>query len=127
MTDMLQVYKCEKCGNIIEVVHTGKGALSCCGEPMVLMEEKVADTGTEKHLPVVERTGGMNIVVKVGDVPHPMVDEHFIEWIEVVTKSYAERVFLAPGQEPTAEFALNEEPVSVRSYCNVHGLWEKKL
>ena len=127
MTDMLQIYKCEICGNVIEVLHTGKGQLVCCGEPMALIEEKATDAGTEKHLPVVEKTGDMTIVVKVGDVPHPMIDEHYIEWIEVVTKSYAERVFLSPGQEPKAEFALNEAPVSVRSYCNGHGLWEKKL
>lgn len=127
MTDMLQIYKCEKCGNVTEVVNAGKGQLVCCGEPMVLMEEKVADAGTEKHLPVVEQTGENAYTVKVGDVPHPMAEEHFIQWIEVVTKSYAERAFLAPGQEPRAEFALNEKPVSVRSYCNVHGLWEKKL
>jgi len=129
MTDMLAVYKCERCGNFVEVLHTGKGALVCCGEPMELLETRTMDAGTEKHLPVVEKTGDAagTIMVKVGDVAHPMADEHYIEWIEVVTDTYAERAFLSPGQEPSALFATIERPKAVRSYCNVHGLWEREL
>ena len=126
MTTKLQVYKCEKCGNIIEVLHEGPGGLVCCGEPMVLLEAKAEDAGTEKHLPVVD-VAGSEVKVKVGDVPHPMEDEHFIEWIEVVTKTGTCKRFLAPHTDPAADFMAVGDIVEVRSHCNVHGLWSKRM
>lgn len=118
MTTRLDVYKCELCGNIVEVLHQGSGDLACCGESMILLEEKTADSTTEKHVPVVEGKK-----VKVGSVPHPMVDNHFIEWIEIISGDRICRKFLKPGQQPEALF--NEfVPDMAREYCNVHGLWK---
>ncbi len=122
MTEVLQVYKCMVCGNIVEVLHAGKGQLVCCGKPMVLMEAKKEGTGKEKHVPVVEYSGGKTIV-KVGEVEHPMEEEHYIEWIEAVSEDGVCRKQLNPGDEPKAEFEGKFD--KVRIYCNVHGLWER--
>jgi len=125
MTEKRQIYKCNICGNIVEVVHEGADQLVCCGEPMELLNEKTEDTGFEKHMPVVEKTSG-GIKVKVGSVPHPMEDAHFIEWIEVVCDGAACRKFLKPGDAPEAEFecCADAEDVVAREYCSVHGLWK---
>jgi superoxide reductase len=125
MTKRLQIYKCEVCGNIVEVLHEGVGQLVCCGQSMKLFEEKSEDEGKEKHLPVVEKTG-KGVKVSVGSVPHPMEEKHYIEWVEVVTQDGADRVFLKPGQNPQAEFPCAEDAVSVREYCSIHGLWSTK-
>lgn len=122
MTKKLQVYKCEICGNIVEVLDAGAGQLVCCGQPMTLMEEKTEDVGQEKHVPVVEKVEG-GVRVKVGSVPHPMEENHFIEWIEVEANGQVYRAFLKPGDEPVAEFPV-EQVERVREYCNVHGLWK---
>ncbi|TDA25008.1 MAG: desulfoferrodoxin [Archaeoglobi archaeon] len=123
MTELLQVYKCEICGNIVEVLHAGRGQLVCCGRPMKLMEVKKVEEGKEKHLPVVERSGD-RIVVKVGSVPHPMEEKHYIEWIEILADGNVYRKHLKPGEKPMAEFSLKAEKVSARGYCNIHGLWQ---
>ncbi|OQX85444.1 MAG: desulfoferrodoxin [Candidatus Latescibacteria bacterium 4484_7] len=124
MTEKLQVYKCEKCGNIVEVLHEGAGQLVCCGEPMKLFEEKTADASTEKHVPVVEKIDG-GYKVKVGSVPHPMEDQHYIEWIQVIDGSgNSYRKFLNPGDEAEAVFEITAAGISAREYCNVHGLWK---
>ncbi len=123
MTEKLQIYKCEICGNIVEVVHSGKGELVCCGKPMTLMPEKSQDDGKEKHIPVVEEEGE-KIKVKVGSVPHPMEEKHFIEWIEVIAGSKIFRKFLSPGEVPEADFGKEVNEVSAREYCSVHGLWK---
>ena len=123
MTKILEVYKCNVCGNIVEVLHAGGGQLVCCGQPMQLMEEKTEDVGREKHVPVVERTNG-SIKVKVGSVPHPMEEKHYIEWIEVVADGNICRKFLKPGDKPEAEFSIVAEKVTAREYCNIHGLWK---
>ncbi len=125
MTERLQVYKCEICGNIVEILHEGVGELVCCGQPMKLMEEKTEDEGKEKHVPVLEKTD-KDVKVKVGSVPHPMEEKHYIEWIEVVTKDGIARKFLKPGRVPEAEFEVEGEIVQIREYCNLHGLWTKK-
>ncbi len=125
MTERLQVYKCEICGNIVEVIHSGKGQLVCCGQPMKLMEEKSDEQGKEKHVPVVEKTE-TGIKVKVGSVPHPMEEKHYIEWIEVITEEGIMRKFLKPGESPAAEFKVRQEVVLAREYCTIHGLWAKK-
>jgi superoxide reductase len=119
----LEVYKCEGCGNIIEVIHGGEGGLVCCDQPMKLLDAKTADQGKEKHVPAIERVAG-GVKVKVGSIPHPMEEKHFIEWIEVIADGKAYRQFLEPGQAPEAVFAIQAEVLTAREYCNLHGLWK---
>ncbi|HNR88095.1 MAG TPA: desulfoferrodoxin [Spirochaetota bacterium] len=124
MTKKLEVYKCEVCGNMVEVVHEGAGQLVCCGQPMKNLVENTTDAAKEKHVPAIEKAAH-GIVVKVGSVAHPMTPEHFIEWIQVIFKSgRTTRVFLNPGQAPEAAFPVDEDYESVREYCNLHGLWK---
>ena len=123
MTELNQVYKCLVCGNIVEVIHTGKGELVCCGKPMELLQEKTEDQGLEKHVPIIEKTE-TGIKVKVGSVPHPMEAEHYIEWIEILADGKTHRKFLKPGDAPEAEFNIQAENISVRELCNIHGLWK---
>jgi superoxide reductase len=123
MAEKLQIYKCNKCGNIVEVLHGGVGELVCCDEPMELLDEKTADAATEKHVPVIEKIDG-GYKVKVGSVRHPMTEEHFIEWIELLADGKAYRQFLEPGVEPEAIFHIEGNSVSAREHCNVHGLWK---
>lgn len=123
MTKLLEIYKCNVCGNIVEVVHAGVGQLVCCGQPMELLKEKTADVGQEKHVPVIEKTGA-KILVKVGAVPHPMEEKHYIEWVEVVADGRSYRKFLKPGEKPEAEFEVTAKKIEAREFCNVHGLWK---
>ncbi len=116
------VYKCSVCGNIVELTHVGGGTLVCCGQPMELLPEKTADQGMEKHVPVVEKIDG-GYKVKVGSVPHPMEENHYIEWIELMAGEKIYREYIKPGQAPEAEFLVEAENVVAREYCNVHGLW----
>jgi superoxide reductase len=122
-TQKLEVYKCEICGNMVEVVHAAAGRLVCCGKPMTLMAENTTDAATEKHVPVVEKVDG-GIKAMVGSVAHPMADDHFIEWIEVISDGKAYRHFLDPGQTPEALFPIEGDQVTAREYCNLHGLWK---
>ena len=123
MTQLKQIYKCAICGNIVEVLHTGAGELVCCGQPMELLKEKTEDVGKEKHVPVIENNKG-KVLIKVGSIPHPMEEKHFIEWIELMTDGVIRRKFLKPGDKPEAEFCVcNAKELSARIYCNVHGLW----
>ncbi len=123
MTEKLQVYKCEICGNIVEMLHAGDGTLVCCGQDMKLMQENVVDASKEKHVPVIEKVAGGD-KVKVGSVAHPMDEKHYIEWIEVIADGKAYRQFLAPGQAPEATFCIEATKITAREYCNVHGLWK---
>ena len=123
MAARLQVYKCNICGNIVEVLHGGAGELVCCGEPMELLDEKTADATTEKHVPVIEKVDG-GYKIKVGSVPHPMEEKHYIEWIELLADGKAYRQFLQPGKPAEAVFNVEAATVSAREYCNVHGLWK---
>jgi len=123
-TQKLQVYKCNVCGIIVEVLDGGAGELVCCGQPMRQMVENTVDAAKEKHVPVVEAIDG-GVRVKVGSVPHPMEQKHYIEWIEVIAAGKAYRQFLQPGQKPEAEFKIKAGDVElVREYCNLHGLWK---
>lgn len=124
MTELKQIYKCEVCGNMVEVVHNSGGTLVCCGKPMKLMVENTVDAAKEKHVPVMEKVDG-GVLVKVGAVEHPMIETHYIEWIEVQTDKKVYRKFLKPGDKPEALFKLDEEVTSVREYCNLHGLWAR--
>ncbi len=123
MTAVLQVFKCEVCGNIVEVIHEGGGTLVCCNQPMKLLDEQTADQATEKHVPVIEKTD-RGYKVKVGSVPHPMEEKHSIEWIELVADGVAFRRFLKPGGAPEADFCISADEVNARELCNVHGLWK---
>ncbi len=123
MATRRQVYKCEACGNIIEVLHGGDGDLVCCGENMKRLDEKTADEGKEKHVPVIEAMGG-GVKVKVGSNPHPMEEKHYIEWIEIIDGDKSCRHYLKPGQSPETVFETQNQGVTAREYCNVHGLWK---
>ena len=123
MAKKLEIYKCEVCGNIVEVVHGGVGELVCCGAPMSLVTENTVDAAKEKHVPVVEKIEG-GYKVKVGSVPHPMEETHYIEWIELIADGKAYRQFLEPGQAPEAMFKIEAASVTAREYCNLHGLWK---
>ena len=120
--ECLHIYKCDICGNVVEVVHWGAGQLACCGHPMQLLTENTAHDHPEKHLPVIEKVeGGVN--VKVGAVAHSMKQTHFIEWIEAIVDGKAYRQFLNPGETPEAFFPLEGERIVARELCNLHGLW----
>ncbi|KPJ48657.1 MAG: desulfoferrodoxin [candidate division Zixibacteria bacterium DG_27] len=123
MTERLQIYKCEICGNIVEVLHEGVGELVCCNQPMKLYRENTVDAAREKHVPVVEKTAS-GFKVTVGSVPHPMEEKHYIEWIEIIADGKAYRQFLKPGEAPEATFCIEAKEVTAREYCNLHGLWK---
>ncbi|MHC1725339.1 MAG: desulfoferrodoxin [Syntrophobacteraceae bacterium] len=123
MGQRAQVYKCEVCGNIVEVLHGGQGALVCCGAAMKLFVENTTDAAREKHVPVVEKTDA-GVKVTVGSVAHPMDDKHYIEWIELADGDKVYRQYLKPGAPAAAVFPVNAWPVSVREYCTLHGLWK---
>ena len=118
--ERLDIYKCEVCGNIVELLNVGGGPLTCCGQPMKHMVENTTDGAKEKHVPVFEGN-----TVKVGSVAHPMIPEHYIEWIEIVGKDKICRRFLNPAEAPEANFDACSEGVEfAREYCNLHGLWK---
>ncbi len=123
--EKLEVYICNVCGNIVEVLHAGGGELSCCDEPMERLREKTENEGKEKHVPVIEKTEE-KVIVKVGSVAHPMEDAHFIQWIDVITASYVLRKFLKPGDEPNATFDKDTDVIKAREHCSIHGLWSSK-
>ena len=123
MAERLEVYKCETCGNIVEVLHGGAGELVCCGSPMKLLKENTVDAAKEKHVPVIEKVSG-GVKVTVGSVPHPMEDKHYIEWIEIIADGKAYRQFLKPGDKPEAVFKIEASKITAREYCNLHGHWK---
>lgn len=127
MAKKLEIYKCEHCGNIVEVIHAGGGQLVCCGEAMKLITENTVDASKEKHVPVIEKIEG-GIKVTVGSVLHPMEEKHYIEWIELIADNKTYRKFLQPGDAPEAVFKIDAtqltDVVTAREYCNIHGLWK---
>ncbi len=123
MIETMQIYKCEKCGNIVEVLYAGGGDLVCCGQPMKLLKENTSDGAKEKHVPVVERVPG-GIRVTVGAVAHPMEEKHYIEWIELLADGKVYRAHLEPGDKPEAFFGVEASRITAREYCNLHGLWK---
>lgn len=130
MTELKQIYKCAVCGNIVEVIHTGAGELVCCGQAMAQQEENTVDAAQEKHVPVIEKKED-GITVRIGEVAHPMDEDHYIEWIELVSDNGITRKYLKPGE--AAELSCDCEgecsccggagTVKARAYCNIHGLW----
>jgi len=125
MAKVYEVYRCNVCGNIVEVLHGGKGTLVCCGQDMELLVPKTADEGNEKHVPVIAQNGE-EVIVKVGDIAHPMLEKHYIEWIEIIADGQSCRKFLQPGEAPQASFRTQAKNVVAREYCNIHGLWQSK-
>ena len=123
MSNKLEIYRCAVCGNIVEVLHGGKGELACCGQPMERLLPHTGEGPGEKHIPVTEEAPG-GLRVKVGSIPHPMEKEHHIEWIQVISGGDVYRRFLEPGEEPEALFKAPAGKPRAREYCNVHGLWE---
>ncbi|NUQ65382.1 MAG: desulfoferrodoxin [Pirellulales bacterium] len=122
MAQQRQVLSCDQCRNVVEVLHGGPGELNCCGKPMRIAAENTADASREKHVPAVARAGG-ELTVTVGTLPHPMAEEHYIEWIEIAQGNAATRRYLTPGAVPQATFEVLQGPVTARAYCNLHGLW----
>lgn len=123
MAKRFEMYKCEHCGNIVQVYNGAAGELVCCGSPMTLLAENTVDAALEKHVPVVEKSEE-GILVKVGSVAHPMEEKHYIQWIELSNDTTSYTVFLKPGDTPQACFPVLEDPITVREYCNLHGLWK---
>jgi superoxide reductase len=124
MTKVREIYKCNICGNIVEMLHAGVGELVCCGEPMEQMNEKTEDSSVEKHVPYIEKTDD-GILVKVGqNQDHPMEEKHYIEWIQIIADGEVYREFLKPGDKPQAKFCIKADDIEAREYCNVHGLWK---
>ena len=125
MAKQFEVYKCDLCGNIVELIHAVTDNLVCCGQPMKKMVEGTSDGATEKHVPVIEACE-KGCKVKVGSVPHPMEEKHWIEWIEIATAEGRRcKRYLKPGEAPEATFSCPPDKVtSVREYCNLHGLWK---
>ena len=125
MANVGEIYKCNVCGHIVEVLHEGTGELVCCGQPMELKKENTQDAALEKHVPVIEKSD-RGVKVKVGSVAHPMESKHYIEWIQITADGKSYRKYLKPGEKPEAEFCVSAEKVEAREYCNLHGLWKKK-
>lgn len=119
MAERLEVYKCEVCGNVVEVLHGGAGELVCCQQPMKLQKANTVDASKEKHVPVVQGN-----TVKVGSAPHPMEPKHYIEWVELRAGEDSCRRYLKPGDKPEAELCLGGPGAAARIYCNIHGLWK---
>lgn len=125
MAERRQIYRCETCGNVAEILHGGEGALVCCGKNMTALSENTVDAAVEKHIPVLARDGN-TCTVTVGSVPHPMEDKHYIELIELLTEARVYHAFLDPGKKPEASFDIHGEVLGARAYCNMHGLWKSQ-
>lgn len=123
MPEKMEVYKCELCGNIVEVLTGGGADLNCCGQAMTKMTENTTDAAVEKHVPAIEKQSG-GYQINVGSVDHPMTADHFIEWIELIDGETVYRQFLNPGDKPAAFFPITADNVTARAYCNLHGLWK---
>lgn len=123
MTKKYDLYKCNICGAIHQALHDGAGNPSCCDQLMTRMKDNFVDAATEKHIPVIKKLSEKEIEVIVGEVEHPMSQEHFIEWIEVKEDNKLTKIFLGPEDAPKAVFSVSGENYEVRAYCNLHGLW----
>ncbi len=124
MSKKLEVYKCDVCGNIVELFHVGKGTLVCCGKPMVLQSENTVDAAIEKHKPIINKLNdGYEVIV--GSTLHPMTKEHYIEWVELIVGDTVYTKFFSPTDEPKATFKVSHsEDIVARAYCNLHGHWK---
>ena len=123
MIEKNQIYKCSSCGNVLEVLQPGHEHIQCCGNPMELQSENSTDASREKHIPVIEKTAN-GVKVKIGSAPHPMQDDHYIQWIQLIDGQQTYRKFLRPGDAPEAEFRIIGDNFHARELCNLHGLWK---
>lgn len=123
MDKLNDIYRCNVCGHIIEIVKASAGQLVCCNQPMEILKENSTDAAKEKHVPVVEKTKE-GFKVKIGSVPHPMEEKHYIQWIEIIADEVSYKKFLKPGDKPEAEFCVKAKSIIAREYCNLHGLWK---
>ncbi len=121
-------FRCEICGNLVGMIHASGVPMVCCGQPMTELTANTTDAAVEKHVPVVTVEGN-RVVVEIGEVAHPMLPEHYIQWIYLKTEMGGQRKELKPGDTPCAEFLLAEgdKVLTVFEYCNLHGLWKKEL
>ena len=123
----VKFYVCPHCGNLVEMVNDAGVKPVCCGQKMNELVPNTVDASGEKHIPVVTGADGV-VEVNVGSVDHPMVDVHWIEWIQLVTDKGSYRKVLNPSEAPHVKFLLNgEKPEAVYAYCNLHGLWKTEL
>ena len=122
---MLELYHCNLCGKMVLIVQNGEGTLVCCNQPMTHIPEKHGDEGKEKHVPVITIEGD-TVTVKVGSVAHPMLPEHYIQWIYLLTEQGGERKILKPGDAPEAVLVMSpgDKFIAAYEYCNLHGLWK---
>ena len=129
MTEKMAIYKCNVCGNIIEILNPGAGTLVCCDVPMEKLIEKNNDeVAQEKHVPIITMDGEHK-TIRVGSIPHPMEDKHYIMFIEAISKDkkYITRKFLSPNEEPKMDVKVNSaDDFDAREYCNIHGLWKSQ-
>lgn len=123
-----EIYRCEVCGNIVEVLHPSYGELYCCGKPMKQINENTEEAATEKHIPVAEKTEE-GTLIKIGEVPHPMEPNHYIEFVEIEIKNgRIRKIFLNPGDKPEFICKIDIKDIkSIRAYCNIHGLWKNNM
>jgi superoxide reductase len=126
MLERGQIFRCNTCGNMFELIMVGGGTPTCCGSDLELLSDDPKDVGPEKHIPIIEKTGS-GVKVKVGKVPHPMEEKHYIAWIEIITDKGTQRVYLKPGDLPEAEFMVDDiSNIKVKEYCIIHGLWRSE-
>lgn len=128
MTKKLELYRCDLCKNLVEVVLEGDGELVCCGLPMILLKPKREEFLGEKHIPVILKHED-GVEIRVGEILHPMDENHYIMFIEVISDDgkYVKRKYLSPGEEPILKLKCDCEKLSAREFCSLHGLWENKL
>ena len=123
MLERGQIFRCNTCGNMFELILVGGGSPTCCGSDMELLSDDPQDVGAEKHIPIIEKTDS-GVKVKVGQIPHPMEEKHYIAWIEIITDNETQRAFLKPGDAPEAEFMVEDiNNLKAKEYCIIHGLW----
>ena len=125
MAKLKEIYKCEICGNIVEILHAGSGTLVCCNQDMILQNEKIQEQRNEKHIPIIEKNE-KGVLIKVSSISHPMDEDHYIEWIEISTEKGESKKFLKPGEKPEAVFPVKSDDIKSRAYCNIHGLWKSQ-
>jgi len=126
MLERGQIFRCNTCGNMFELIMVGGGTPTCCGSDLELLSDDPKDVGAEKHIPIIEKTGS-GVKVKVGKVPHPMEEKHYIAWIEIITDKGTQRVYLKPGDLPEAEFMVDDiSNIKAKEYCIIHGLWRSE-
>ncbi len=124
MAKKMGIYKCDICGNIVEVLTEGSAELMCCDQQMTMQNENTTDAAVEKHVPALEKSDN-GWQVNIGSVDHPMTEAHYIEWIELTAGDSVYRQFLKPSGKPSAFFPIKADVVTARAYCNLHGLWKK--